>query len=174
MPIRIGETEEAELRQRARGERRRRSTDRLPEEAKAAKRPVALQLELHIAPVMQQDAYGPSHDAERHDRLEEADRARSSPGANADHRADHYDEERERDRLGYRVEVPQQGQLDEESDGPKQDQREQNLAQRAVARVIVGGDADRAGAHSAGRTVAETRIVPVYHQLGRIRPRRVT
>ncbi len=104
------------------------------------KRPVALELELHVASVVQEDADGPSHDAERHDHLKEPDRARAAAGSNADHRAEHNHEERERDPLGNRVEVLEQCQLDEESDGAEQDQREQNLAQWTVVIRNTHGD----------------------------------
>ena len=101
MTVRVGKTEEAELRQRAWGESRRRSADRLPEEAKPAERPVALQLELNVASVVQDDPNGPGCDTERHDGLEEADRAGTTPDSNSDGRTDSDDEEGERNPLGY-------------------------------------------------------------------------
>ena len=172
--VRVGEAEKAKLRQRAGGKRRRRSADRFPEEAKPAKRPVALQLELYVTPVMQEDPDDPGENAQRHDRLEDADRAGTTPGSHTGHRAEHDDEERERDTLGHRVEVLQQRQLDEESDGAKQDEREHDLAQRPISRVIARrAAADRAIAHGASRGVIGTCMGSVYHGPPQIGPPRV-
>src|SRR5687767_7014280 len=77
--IGIHQPEQSQLGDGSGSERGRRAADRLPEEREPAKKRLALELELHVAVVVQEHAERSGGDAEPHQHLEEAYRRRARP-----------------------------------------------------------------------------------------------
>src|SRR5688500_14090055 len=99
MTEREHEPEEPELRQRTWSERGCGPAARLPEQREAAQERIALQLELRVAAIMQEDADEAGDDAEQHHRLEEAYRGRALPPGDHGTGNEHEREQRQRDPL---------------------------------------------------------------------------
>src|SRR5215213_6566173 len=127
----IHQPEQSELGQGTGSERGRRAANRLPEQVEAVAQRLALELELDVAAVVQEDTDRSGYDAEQHHGAEELDRAHTRPPSEHDAAREQEREERERDELQRRLEVLEQQQLEHEPDRAKQDERQERTPEKA-------------------------------------------